>query len=112
LLLDWKRPDEGVLTSKVFEYLFAKAPILAIGGSSSSAIGRLLEETRRGIHLACSAERISPALEALLQAADGLGSPGEAQALKAFSREHQSMRYLAYLKEAVRSVAREREERE
>ena len=48
LLLAWNDPQEdGVLTGKVFEYLAARRPILAMG-SSGKGIAALLEETQAG----------------------------------------------------------------
>jgi glycosyltransferase involved in cell wall biosynthesis len=50
LLLNWNDPEErGMYTGKVFEYLAAKRPILAIGGAKG-VISELLEETVVGVH--------------------------------------------------------------
>lgn len=51
LLLLWDNPEEfGVYTGKVFEYLAAKRPILAIGSSVGGVVKKLLEETEAGIY--------------------------------------------------------------
>ena len=51
LLLRWNNPDEvGVYTGKLFEYLAAKRPILAIGGPTG-VVSDLLESTRAGVHV-------------------------------------------------------------
>ena len=50
LLLNWDDSDErGVYTGKIFEYLAAKRPILAIGGPKG-VISELLLETSTGFH--------------------------------------------------------------
>ena len=50
LLLNWDDPDEvGVYTGKVFEYLAARRPILAVGGPRG-VVTKLLEETGAGVH--------------------------------------------------------------
>lgn len=50
LLLNWDNPgDQGVYPAKVFEYLAAKRPIVAIGGKGGVVKG-LLEATNAGIH--------------------------------------------------------------
>lgn len=51
LLILWDNPKErGVFTGKIFEYLAAKRPILAVGGPKG-VVSELLEETRAGIHV-------------------------------------------------------------
>jgi len=51
LLLNWSDPNEcGVYTGKVFEYLAAKRPILAVGGPRG-VVSELMEETNAGIHV-------------------------------------------------------------
>jgi len=51
LLLNWNDSRErGVYTGKIFEYLGAKRPILAIGGTKG-VVSELLEETMAGIHV-------------------------------------------------------------
>ncbi len=56
LLLNWDDPREvGVYTGKVFEYLAAKRPVLAIGGPRG-VVAELLEETGAGIHISKLAE--------------------------------------------------------
>ena len=50
LLINWNDPRErGTYTGKLFEYLGAKRPILAIGGPKG-IVSELLEETTAGIH--------------------------------------------------------------
>ena len=50
LLLNWTDPKEpGIYTGKLFEYLAAKRPILAVGGPRG-VVTELLEETGAGVH--------------------------------------------------------------
>ena len=56
LSLNWDNPkDEGVYTGKIFEYLAAKRPILALGGPQG-VVSDLLEETGAGVHLRTEAD--------------------------------------------------------
>ncbi len=65
LLLDWEDPQEkGVYTGKIFEYLGARRPILAIGGVAGNVVDVLLGETKAGIH-APTVGHIKNTLEAL-----------------------------------------------
>lgn len=50
LLLNWDDPEEGgVYTGKIFEYLAASRPILAVGGRSGDVVYYLLKETGAGV---------------------------------------------------------------
>ena len=51
LSLNWDHPAEkGVYTGKIFEYLAAQRPILALGGPRG-VVSDLLEETQAGVHI-------------------------------------------------------------
>lgn len=51
LLLNWNDPNEnGVYTGKIFEYLSAKRPIIAIGGYGG-VIDELFDQTNAGVSL-------------------------------------------------------------
>jgi len=51
LLLNWNDLHEkGIYSGKVFEYLAARRPILAIGGPNG-VVSELLEETGAGVHV-------------------------------------------------------------
>ncbi len=51
LLINWDHPAEaGTYTGKLFEYLEARRPILAIGGPSG-VVSELLERTQAGFHV-------------------------------------------------------------
>jgi glycosyltransferase involved in cell wall biosynthesis len=63
LLLDWNdSQEEGVLPGKVFEYLAARRPVLAVGESESSVIAELIKETGAGVH-GTAAEDICKAIK-------------------------------------------------
>jgi len=52
LLLQWNDPREaGICPGKVFEYLAARRPILALGGVRGGVVAQLLEETGAGVHV-------------------------------------------------------------
>ena len=52
LLLLWNNPKEkGVYTGKVFEYLAAGRPIIALGGPDESVVEDLLNETQTGHYI-------------------------------------------------------------
>jgi len=52
LLLLWDNPqDKGVYTGKVFEYLAAGRPIIALGGPEESVVKDLLNETQAGHYI-------------------------------------------------------------
>ena len=64
LLLNWDDPEEmGVYTGKIFEYLAANRPILALGGRSGDVVCELLKETGAGVQ-AKSVQKIEKVLRA------------------------------------------------
>ena len=64
LLLNWDDPEEmGVYTGKIFEYLAANRPILALGGRPGDVVCDLLKETGAGVQ-ASSVQKIENVLRA------------------------------------------------
>jgi hypothetical protein len=56
LSLNWDHPAEkGVYTGKIFEYLAARRPILALGGPPG-VVSDLLQETKAGVHVRTEGE--------------------------------------------------------
>ena len=106
LLLDWRNPTEGVMTGKVFEYLKASAPILAIGGTADSTLARLLRTTGRGLHLGTDEPRILRALLDLLDTPSRLKGTRNVHVIAALTRPVQSLRLLEKLREFAGTAAR------
>lgn len=51
LLLNWNDPQEsGTIPGKVFEYMAAMRPIIALGGSPDDAVQQILCDTKAGYH--------------------------------------------------------------
>ena len=49
MLLESDREDaRGILTGKLFEYIFSGTPIISIGSSENSAIWKLINNTKTG----------------------------------------------------------------
>ena len=56
LLLTWNDPNEkGVYTGKIFDYLAARRPILALG-LGGSVVNDLLDETRAGVNVSSNSQ--------------------------------------------------------
>ena len=53
---------QGILTGKLFEYLFAGPPIIGVGVSDNSSVGQLLKRTGRGICLGINSDIIAEEL--------------------------------------------------
>ena len=47
LFLPWKDSD-GILTGKIFEYLYSRTPIIAVGASSDDTVKRLISDNGAG----------------------------------------------------------------
>ncbi len=68
IFLDWNdKNEDGILTGKIFEYIFSGTPILGIGASLNTAAGRLIKESETGILLGASVEAIANAIKELLE---------------------------------------------
>ncbi len=98
ILLDWKSPDHGVLTAKLMDYLPARPPIVAIGPAEQSPIGNILNETQRGKHLGDDPQHIASTLTEILRKSDDSMSPRNEEAIAHFSRAHQSLRMLDFIR--------------
>lgn len=60
LFLPWNDPNiDGVLTGKIFEYLFSKTPILSIGCEKIEASQKLILEAKAGLSLGNAANTYS-----------------------------------------------------
>lgn len=103
VFLDWHRPDDGILTSKIFDYLIARAPILAIGAAPESPLGDLIRRSRRGTHLGNSPAAIRETLKRLLnEGADCIEAAGEPEVIAGFTRESQALQLLARLEQTLK----------
>ena len=67
LVLNWEDNREpGIHTAKIFEYLAARRPILATGGSRDNVVVELLNQTRAGLP-ATTVEEVKSALKQMYQ---------------------------------------------
>jgi hypothetical protein len=67
IFLDWHNPKiDGILTGKIFEYMFSGTPILGIGASLNTAAGRLIKESETGVLLGTSVEAIANTIKRLI----------------------------------------------
>ncbi|MFQ4139212.1 glycosyltransferase [Nodosilinea sp. PGN35] len=67
IFLDWQDPAvDGILTGKLYEYMFAGRPILGIGATPTTAAGRMLIELGIGQTLGNDPAAIAAAIAPLL----------------------------------------------
>lgn len=68
LFLDWKDTQiDGILTGKLFEYLYSGRPILGIGSYDWLAPGKLLQESGCGLCLGTDVDQITQVLQSLIE---------------------------------------------
>ena len=90
LFLDWIDPSfRGMLTGKLYEYLYAGTPVLCIGQSSDTDAARFIDEARIGLSVGMSESLISTTLSELLLGKPLPYSPSP-EALARFTRERLS----------------------
>lgn len=99
ILLDWNGPQRGVLTTKVFEYLAADAPILAIGRYRQSSLGELLGRTGRGIHLGDDPRLIAKTLLKLARDVHCFDLTPNHALIASLSRQRQAARLVQLIEE-------------
>jgi glycosyltransferase involved in cell wall biosynthesis len=67
LYLDWLDPlVDGVIGGKLYEYMFAGRPILAVGASRQTIAGRIIEDNDIGLCTGQSIEQITSILKKIL----------------------------------------------
>lgn len=102
LFFPWTGPGEaGVYTTKLFEYLGARRPVLGVGRPDSDA-GRLIASHRAG-HVSQDAESIAQWLRARIAAKRAAGREPDlaGKGLEALTRESQTRRLSAFLERLV-----------
>jgi len=105
LLLNWDDLREsGVYTGKLFEYLAAKRPILAIGGPKG-VVSKLLDETGAGVHVSA----LDHLKQTLVHAYREYNSSGEVRytgneaQIQRYSHREMASRFADVLEEATQT---------
>ncbi len=103
LLLGWGDPKEtGQHTGKLFEYLGARRPVLAVGGSKG-VLTEVLDETKAGIH-ALSKQQLRECLIAMYAEFKNDGQVryrGDARSIDKYSCSQMAWRFAAALNETA-----------
>jgi glycosyltransferase involved in cell wall biosynthesis len=94
LLIDWNDPTAGVMTSKVFEYLPALAPIFLIGSPPASPLAAFLKQTGRGVLLPDDPAQTADFLRHWLSAPESVAIEPDTEFIARFSRERLALRFL------------------
>lgn len=94
IFLDWIDPSfRGMLTGKIYEYLYSGTPVLCIGTDPDSAAGRLIREGGFGLFCDMSGRVIADVIEGLLKGEKPAYTPSE-EMLNRYTRENLSKRML------------------
>lgn len=89
LLLESPLPEaKGMLTGKLFEYMFSGVPILSLGSPPDSAIARVIDETKTGICAQADKSRISKLLMRLQRGDQITGFAPDVTRIMSYSREN------------------------
>jgi glycosyltransferase involved in cell wall biosynthesis len=82
---------EGVLSGKIFEYLFAGPPIISLGGNAESTVAKLLTDTSKGTSVANDAGEIKKHLLDMKNRVSNINSTVDRQvSIDFFSRQFQA----------------------
>jgi glycosyltransferase involved in cell wall biosynthesis len=97
LFLEYEAPGvEGILTGKLFEYLFAGPEIIGVGVTPETSAGKLMLETQKGEAFGKDVQKIESKLLSLLenQKVQKEPDPEAMQVIKQFEREIQAKKML------------------
>lgn len=85
---------QGILTGKLFEYLFAGPPILAVGAGVDGSVSKLITQTKQGISFGRDIIKISESIEGILNVKNPLlldkKARGKHTSILYYTREAQS----------------------
>ena len=101
LLVDFESAARGALTTKLFEYLGAAAPIVVVGGGPDTSIASLLEPTGRARHLGRDRAAIETLLADLAHGRQILPGPPNLEEIEQYTRARQARRLLSAIEETV-----------
>lgn len=101
ITVEWAQPEEGVLTGKLFEYLFASPPIIMIGPTDGSPIADLIARTGRGLCPGEDPARVASVLKDLAERAGSIGLHRDDEQIGAYTRRNQSLALLEQIEEIV-----------
>lgn len=95
LFLEFEAPGvDGILTGKLFEYLFSIPPILAVGVSENTSVGRLILQANRGFVLGNNVDHIAKQLLHWLAHGPSIMGARNKAVIDTFSRELQAKKVL------------------
>jgi glycosyltransferase involved in cell wall biosynthesis len=98
LFLEHEAPGvEGILTGKLFEYLYAGPPILAIGISKESDAGNLIHASGRGCALGNDVSNITEWLRYLIVNKSPPPMPIQRMGIHVYSRVYQATKLLGLI---------------
>jgi hypothetical protein len=101
VLVDFEANVAGALTSKAFEYLAARAPVLLIGGAAETPLRSLVADSRRGVALGHDEEAIARVLADLAGGRPIIEETPDVEMIGSFTRARQAERLLARLERLV-----------
>ncbi len=110
LFFNWKTPAPGILTGKIFEYLYSGTPILSIGSSHENYVDELIETFGFGVAAGNSVETLRRILADLLEKKRLRFDPSPAL-LKRFHRKELARRMLKAIQDGMKPTEEGKQER-
>ena len=78
IFLDWNdKRESGVLTGKIFEYIYSGTPILSIGGSEKSVASQVIKESGTGVILQSNVDQIQTAIQKIIDKQNSAYHPSD-----------------------------------
>lgn len=99
LFLPWNDPAfPGVLTGKIFEYLFSRTPIIAIGGNGIDQSQQLILDAKAGVILE-STETIKNYLTIQLKEIKSIKTPLSEEVMFRYNRKNLAFKLLGFIED-------------
>jgi glycosyltransferase involved in cell wall biosynthesis len=99
LFLEYNDPNvPGILTGKLFEYLYIAREIIAVGIDETTAAGKLIKDTQAGLCFGTNIEEIEKYLIARIVSKETNALEKSIGQIEVFARKNQAMKLLGMIK--------------
>jgi hypothetical protein len=102
LFLEYNNPSvRGILSGKIFEYIYAAREILAVGIGPESDVGKIISHTGTGVSFGCDVKAIEKHLTARVIQKEAKSTKKNLEIIDTYSRKKQALKMLEHINSLV-----------